>query len=277
MRFGNRKKGRWSTEGKKLVLFGETGNIIWASKSLLEDQFTSLEQATSTIYDALLMFIYDTGYHHPLRFWNYLPNINFGKGDGEAYKRFCSARYTAFEQAKIPIKCYPAASAVGHRSKKGLVVSVIASKLSGSHHPNPRQMNAFEYPRIYGKKSPSFARATSVMINGLSQLFVSGTASITGHESVCRNDLAGQLGVTHENIEYLVKAHAYPQGMQIHSLCVYLKHHEHLGFVKNWLKNKYPNISAAILQADICRSELLVEVECFCTHESQSNAMKRDY
>lgn len=269
----------WQTDGLQQIskgaeagiVWGQTEDVLWASKSILSDQFLSIEQATSAIYLALLTFIRDTGYQYPLRFWNYLPAINQGKGDNEVYKRFCQARFEVFERAQIATGDYPAASAIGHRLETGLIVTVIASKHAGTHHANARQVNAYQYPRAYGIKSPSFARATTWNVGTSSRFFVSGTASIIGHESMHPADLEGQLTVTEENIRFLLSAHSDVRATRIHSLCIYLKHQKHYAFVATWLSIKFPHISAVILQADICRSELLVEVECFCIVGTTSN------
>jgi chorismate lyase/3-hydroxybenzoate synthase len=59
--------------------------------------------------------------------------------------------------------------------------------LAGAHPPthlgNPRQVNAYEYPTIYGPRSPSFARATLCRSDSATHLFISGTASVVGHQS----------------------------------------------------------------------------------------------
>ena len=59
--------------------------------------------------------------------------------------------------------------------------------LAGAHPAhilgNPRQVNAYDYPSLYGPRSPSFARASLYRSDSATQLFISGTASVVGHQS----------------------------------------------------------------------------------------------
>ena len=52
-----------------------------------------------------------------------------------------------------------AASAVGSLGGE-LSICFLGSKERGVHCENPRQLPAYRYPKLYGPRSPSFARAT---------------------------------------------------------------------------------------------------------------------
>ena len=133
-------------------------------------------------------------------------------------------------------------------------------------------MNAYEYPEQYGPRSPSFARATLCESSGGSQLFLSGTASVVGHESRHHGFPELQTQETIENIRTLL-AHAEgpshsTNGNRPWDSCykVYVRHLEQLPVIQRTLHTS-PLASSQILylQGNLCRRELLVEVEGFIT------------
>src|SRR5690606_4762058 len=82
-------------------------------------------------------------------------------------------------------------------------IYLLAHKQPGHHHENNRQQPAYRYPRQYGPCSPSFARATSLSLQHRPHLFISGTASILGHETRAAGNLQEQIAVTLDNLNYL--------------------------------------------------------------------------
>lgn len=224
-----------------------------------------LENISELAYQNILQTIQDSEYQKLLRFWNIIPRINVGDGDDENYKRFCNGRLNAFNQFGVADTEYPAASAVGHYGD-GITVYAITAKVNPVHIGNPRQTEAYEYPRQYGPSSPSFARATSFSIPNTENqklFFISGTASILGHDTVHIDDLSGQLHTTNDNILYLLKEAGLRRD-DIHSLRVYLRHPEDAELTAKTIQAWYPNAQVNITHADICRANLLVEIECFC-------------
>ncbi|MBX2809798.1 MAG: hypothetical protein KTR20_14325 [Cellvibrionaceae bacterium] len=230
----------------------------WLSAAQCRDIATATEQA----YLGLLRCFQDHGYHHLARTWHYLGEINQGEGDGEVYKQFCVGRLNAFNALGIVEQHYPAASALGHGGT-GAVIFGFASRHRGVHHKNTLQMDAYHYPRAYGPSSPSFARATSLSVNGHPLVFVSGTASIVGCETTGVDDLNHQLQMTLSNIQHLLVS-ANPQGLPLSSIKAYVRYQQDAALVAQALQARFPDSQLLLLQADICRSDLLLEVECFC-------------
>ena len=223
----------------------------------------NLEDISEDAYKKLLNVITNSDHQNLIRFWNIIPHINTGEGDEENYKQFCNGRLSAFNHFAINNSQFPAASAVGHHSN-GVTIYALASKTEPTHISNPRQIQAFDYPRQYGLTSPSFARATSLELpNNQHLFFISGTASILGHDSVHIDDLMGQLHTTNDNILYLLKEVGLKRN-NIESLRVYLRHPEHAQQTMDTLKNWCPDTQIIITHADICRSDLLIEIECYC-------------
>ena len=250
---------------------GTSGRCQWSkSKEVLcaaiwitPDQCKNLEKATQSAYEELLALLYQFDYRHPFRFWNYLPNINAGNNDEEQYKKFCMGRFNAFKTKGIPPNQFPAASALGHHTE-GAVIYVIADRSPSIHHKNALQSNAYEYPRQYGISSPSFSRATSITVGAKPLFFISGTASIIGHKTQHANDLKKQVQTTIENIQHLLK-HANNHALPLQSMKVYLRHANDYSLAKKLLQKTFLTVPILFTHADICRTDLLVEIECFCS------------
>ena len=125
---------------------------------------------------------------------------------------------------------------------------------------NPRQVSAFHYPRQYGPSPPSFSRAMQVA----GGLLISGTASVLGHASHHPDDLAGQLDEILRNLASLRQASGSTaaQAGRGTLLKVYLRNTATAGFVANYLRARLPaQVQFLVLGADICRRELLAEID----------------
>ncbi len=225
-------------------------------------QADDIQKATFLLYQELLSFVENSPFTKLIRFWNYIPHINHGDGDKENYKRFCTGRLDAFEQHDLDDLQFPAASAVGHYTD-GITVYALTTNTTPKYHANPRQLDAFKYPRQYGPSSPSFARASTVKIGDQQMCFISGTASILGHDSVHQGDLRLQLYTTNDNILYLLKETGFKRET-IRTLRVYLRNTDDYLECKEVLEELFPNSTIIYTHADICRGDLLVEIECYC-------------
>jgi chorismate lyase/3-hydroxybenzoate synthase len=138
-----------------------------------------------------------------------------------------------------------------------LAVYAIAARDSGVQVENPRQVSAYDYPRRYGPRSPSFARAT--VAAGL--LLTAGTSSVVGHRSVHGGDVAAQLEETLANLEALALAGGGPGLAMFDRLKVYLRRRSDYELVAARLERELPGAQMLFLESDICRGDLLVEIE----------------
>jgi chorismate lyase/3-hydroxybenzoate synthase len=233
-------------------------NILCVAIGLDDEQCKHVASSTERAYGQLLETANDLGFKHLLRFWNYLPAINQGDGDGELYKQFCLGRHKAFVEHQVSANDYPSASALGHHST-GAVIFGFMSSQPGKHIENPAQVSAYKYPRDYGPKSPSFARATMRNSSSIqARLFVSGTASILGCNTVAEGDISAQLLVTVENLDKLI---ATAGNVRLHSFKIYIRELADLTVVENYLNSRYPNVIKLYTHAEVCRINLLVEIE----------------
>lgn len=97
-------------------------------------------------------------------------------------------------------------------------------------------------------------------------IYISGTAAIRGEESVTTGDVLSQTEITLENIQHLIGLEEGRENLPEHSgklglLRVYLKNEEDAPAVKADLDRLCPDLPIAYLYADVCREELLIEIE----------------
>lgn len=251
--------------------------------AIVQDVQFPLESNTYEIY---LKFLKLTQDWNLLRVWNYVPYINDDTDGLENYKSFCKGRSLAFEAfygKEFEVKL-PAASAVGINDHK-LVLYFVAGKKSGTHVENHEQMSAFKYPQQYGPRSPSFARGTRVSQIDRTVGYVSGTASIKGHESVTLDDVSQQLQTTLDNMSIVCEQMNLVERMSYGGLLpdpakytrnfkVYIRNESDVKYIQE----EFPKIIFATesdhiiyLRSDICRADLDLEIEAI--FESQTLAM----
>ncbi|TVP83517.1 pteridine-dependent deoxygenase like protein [Thioalkalivibrio sp.] len=211
-------------------------------------------------YLNLFQAIRARGFPHPIRIWNYFSRIHGDECGLERYQSFCIGRGKALDELGVTEESMPAATAIGTRAA-GLFVYLIAARNPGQAIENPRQVSAYRYPEQYSPESPAFARATRIETDLGPQLLLSGTASITGHESRHIGDCAAQTREILANLDAL-HATAGPDVPPPAWLRVYLRRPEDQPEVAAILALHYPRPPALHwVYGDVCRRELLVEIE----------------
>lgn len=218
------------------------------------------------------------GFPHPLRLWNYIDNINQGEGDNEVYKQFCLGRARAVEATPEYEKILPAASAIGSHDNNGdLVIHVLAAQSPGVQVENPRQVSAFHYPRQYGIRSPSFSRARLMhWPAGMSHLYLSGTASVVGHETLHVGDCRAQTLESLRNVDIILEAATTTaegktrfSHQHLRLLRVYIRNPQDLAPIKGCIEANIGHGAPVIyLQGNICRQDLLVEIDGLYLHSA---------
>jgi chorismate lyase / 3-hydroxybenzoate synthase len=238
-----------------------------------------LEEQALAMYRLIHRYLERTGARHPVRLWNHIPGIleplddlphrymAFNAGRFRAYQEWCNGR--AFPAVLA------AASGVGHRGEQ-LVVHCLAAPSPGTPVENPNQVPSYFYSSRYGAFPPCFARATRVSMDGGRRvgLLVGGTASVRGEDSVEPGDFHAQAEQTLHNLSTL--AAAAIQGMRggetvgtsqeplglFNSLRVYHPRVAHRPAAMRLVRARFPAVQEVeFLQVDLCRSELLVEIE----------------
>lgn len=215
--------------------------------------------AVQDAYARIVALCEQQGYPHLLRCWNYFGEIHRGEGDAERYRQFCVGRHRALALFSGFEQRLPAATVIGSR-EPGALVYFLAAREPGLQVENPRQVPAFKYPRSYSPLPPSFSRALLKRWDGEEQLFVSGTASVVGHESHHPDNTAAQLRETLANLKALLKA-ADGGAWRAQSLKAYVRRPEDLAAVRETLAREFRDTPLLYLQGDICRTDLSVEIE----------------
>lgn len=255
------------------IVASQNDDVLFGCLEL--NEANDLEFATHQAYSRIFDFIDDRGYEHLLRIWNYFPRINEVTNDLERYRSFSIGRHDAFlaKGRHIDAKSIPAACALGGHSGP-LTIYFLAGKTPGCPVENPRQTSAYYYPAQYGPRSPTFSRAMAFNTGRQSQLFISGTASIVGHETRHIGDVLAQTRETIVNIRAVIDQAVFHGQANLGNeteviLKAYLRHAEDLSIVRDQLSIAFGSKMKAIyLQADICRSDLLVEVEGVCLNRT---------
>ena len=268
----------WCSAGP--LVSGRCGGVRWRHNSHwlygaieLDEavEHEGLAELARRVYGDVFTTLEQTGFAHPLRLWNYLPGINADEGGMERYRQFNSGRQVAFLDAgRSAFEGAPAACAIGTRTGP-FCVRFLAGRVPVVPIENPRQVPAYHYPADYGPRSPTFSRAALFDAEaGQLALLISGTASIVGHASLHPGDVAAQTRETLANLQEVIEA-AHTRGTARFDLStlectVYVRHAEHAPQIRAVLEAavgaQAPAVKTAVyLEADVCRADLLVEIE----------------
>ena len=229
---------------------------------------SQLVDGVSTLYRSL-SYELQRQRRHPVRIWNFVPDIQGHLDGGDRYMTFNTGRFAAYRDWFGGVDAFPSslptASAVGVAGGT-LSVYVLASDRPGVPVENPRQVSSYHYSRRYGIFPPCFSRATMLG----STLLIGGTASIVGQHSLHEDDIEAQLVETCRNIAALIQAAAPHRGaaplQTLRSLRVHVLNSEHAADVHAFLAERLPRLQIVeLVQAALCRRELLVEIEGVAT------------
>jgi enamine deaminase RidA (YjgF/YER057c/UK114 family) len=244
------------------------GSITIDERRLEAGSSLSLLRATDIAYQEIFRVLRETEHLHLIRIWNYLPEINRETGGDERYRLFNSARQLAFRKSgQATVGTVPAASALGSPAGSPISIYFLAARQPPTMIENPRQTSAYHYPPKFGRHSPIFSRACVMHESAGTNLFVSGTASIVGHETIHRGDVGAQTRETMANISALLDEVNRVVGAARYRLDglkfkVYVREPDDLGAIEWALSRTLPSsIPIVYLQADVCREDLLVEIE----------------
>jgi len=248
------------------------GEVIYGVLTVAETDFAGgggaspLQRATEEAYRSIFRLLTDQGFPHLWRLWNYLADINGDGGGLERYRQFNIGREDAFLATGHAVADQaPAACALGVGAGP-LAIAFLAGRSPALLLENPRQVSAYRYPADYGPRRPSFSRAALARLAGQELLFISGTASIVGHRTVHAGDASGQTRESLANIAaVLEQANRHTRGRP-YTLAdlgyrIYVRHAADFPRVQEIFTAIVGAAAATYVQADICRTDLLVEIE----------------
>ncbi len=114
-------------------------------------------------------------------------------------------KWRSANRAGRPLGRCPPPAHWARRPAARISIYFLAARQPPKMIENPRQTSAYHYPPKFGKHSPIFSRACVWGEPGSARLFVSGTASIVGHETIHRGDVVAQTRETMVNIGALLE------------------------------------------------------------------------
>lgn len=271
---GNLQREYWHVSGPvntgshEDVTWRQAGDYLFVAIEQYDNGAGDLGAATQKAYADLLQLTRNRGFPNLLRLWNFMPGINRGTGDLERYRIFCQGRCVALDEVGITEPELCAGTAIGS-TEPTLRVYGLSGKQPGRALENPRQTSAYRYPRQYGPRSPAFARATALpRPDGTYLLMISGTASVVGHATAHNGNVNAQLDEIIRNIDALLAKCAHelkrPRLVRFGAdslLRVYIRHKADWPQVRDRLMQAWPDSLLTGLRGDICRRDLLLEVE----------------
>ncbi len=215
------------------------------------EQATAVFQQMDSLLDDAGMVFADV-----LRTWFYNDDI-LGW-----YPEFNSVRNKFFTEKKVYEGLLPASTGIGGRNLLGaaLVSGLIAIKTDS------QEVSAFEVPSPMQSPAPqygsSFSRAVELELPDLRRMYISGTASIDEHgKSVFLDDPAAQVRQTMEVVQAILRSREMDWGDVTRSLAYFKRAKDAPLFKKYCEENGVPSFPAIIVENDVCRDELLFEIE----------------
>ena len=224
-----------------------------------------------------------SGYQHVVRTWFYLGSITGEDRGLQRYKELNRARTDFYQPISFcrslldpnaPRGVYPASTGIGMRGSD-LIVGCVALQTKREDVflfplENPQQTPAYAYHPKYSPKSPKFSRAMALVLGDYVTTWISGTASIVDSESCHCRDIEKQTEQTIDNIERLIARENVAMhgvtgaGATLHDIAkvrVYIKRAKDFEQCREVCQKRFGNVPAIYAVADVCRPELLVEIE----------------
>ena len=228
-------------------------------------QAASLQSTTESAYQQIFTLLDELQYPFTYRFWNYMSDINGISQGLERYRQFNLGRQEAYRACGREVKSeLPAACALG-LAQGTLSIAFMAGRTLALAIENPRQISAYEYPEEYGPRSPTFARGCLLPEQGI--LFISGTASIVGHQTLHAGDVIAQTRETLVNMQAVIdEANSRLNSTGFDSKNIFYRVYMRNSSIKSLIKKELQralgsDIKAMFVRADICRHDLLLEIE----------------
>lgn len=230
------------------------------------------EKCFSAIQDILAMTSFTM--NNIIRQWNYIQDIIRFDGSNQNYQDFNDVRSKFYADVFVQTG-YPAATGIG-MNEGGVIIEFIAKQSDEAISfpiDNPEQTAAHLYSEdvLIGnccdKTTPKFERARFLEFLDRQMIFISGTASILGEKTIGIGDPEEQTRVAISNIKRLYSAenllrNSIKTEKPVFNHCrVYISHESDFAIIEKTCKDLFDDIPMVFIQANICRDNLLVEIE----------------
>lgn len=249
-----------------VVLENTDGRFLFAGGFHSDIMTFNIQQQSVEIFRLASEVLHREGFpiENIIRQWNYIERITDFDGYDQHYQMFNNVRSNFYKQATWNTG-YPAATGIG-TNLGGVLVDIDAAVFARPECfttpiDNKLQVAAHVYSTEVleaaheEKATPKFERAKSITFDDRKLIYISGTAAIRGEGSLTGVGLERQLHITMENIAQLI------DNAQLKMLRVYLKEKSYYKEAYELLENYKLNIPISYMCADVCRNELLIEIE----------------
>jgi enamine deaminase RidA (YjgF/YER057c/UK114 family) len=195
-------------------------------------------------------------YSHVVRTWLYLDDILAW------YDTFNEARTAFYEQRRVFDGLLPASTGVGATNPAGAAIVADLFALKPKHAgvrveavASPLQCPAPRY-------RSSFSRAVEVTLPDHRRLYVSGTAAIAPDgSSAHRGDIDGQIELTMQVVAAILRSRGMDWADTSRAVAYFKDMADLPAFARYAERTGLPRLPLAVSHADICRDELLFELE----------------
>jgi enamine deaminase RidA (YjgF/YER057c/UK114 family) len=246
------------------------GNVQSNEKQSYRNDAEKTFSSLSTIFSELNFPIKSI-----VRQWNYLEDIIGFDSDKQKYQEFNNVR-SEYYKDHFEKDGYPAATGIG-TNQGGVLIEFLAIQsdvVKTVPVDNPDQIAAHHYSKkvLVGeecvlKTTPKFERARYLELYDKKLIFISGTASITGERTIGVDDPVIQTEITIQNIKRLYSQEVLRNlskdelRAKYGHARIYIKNRKDFAAIKTTFKAHFGKLPVVYIIADICRPDLLVEIE----------------
>jgi len=247
---GDRMVGNWyDTEDARYCLLGDIR---------ADDLSLSREEQARAVFEKMeaLLQQAEMKFTDIARTWIYLNDLL------EWYDEFNVVRTQFFKERGTFDKMVPASTGIGAGTAAGEAMVCALWAVKPKHDgvkvfavPSPLQCPALDY-------KSSFARAVEIDQPGSRLLTISGTASIEpGGKTVHLDDCEKQIKLTMEVVHAILTSRNMDWEDTSRAIAYFKDINEAYLLEKYCLENNLPELPVAISHADVCRHDLLFEIE----------------
>ena len=191
-----------------------------------------------------------------VRTWLYLDELL------QWYDPFNRVRDDFFQQRGVFDGLVPASTGISGANPAGaavisgaMAVEMLDDSVQASPLPSPLQCPALKY-------GSSFSRAVELSQPHCNRVVVSGTASIEpGGKTVYLDDVPGQIDLTMRVVFGILESRGASWSDVTRAIAYFKCERYHLDYLKYCDENGIPDMPTIITENDICRDDLLFEIE----------------
>jgi enamine deaminase RidA (YjgF/YER057c/UK114 family) len=220
------------------------------SKSNTEQSLATFKKIEKALQSA------DMDFSNVVRTWMYLNDLL------SWYDEFNEVRNQYFKDFGVYKNTMPASTGIGVANPSGsaLIADVLAFKPKNKNIkvfavPSPLQCPAVDY-------KSSFSRAVEVVLSDHRRLYISGTASIDPDGATAYiGDVKKQISLTMKVVQAILQSRNMNWG-DVSRAIAYFKDMNDSHLLKEYCRtNDLPHMPIAVAHGDICRDDLLFEIE----------------